>query len=167
MKINVKNLTKLADGLPNVSEKQFDMRMFQVVFDGDLFQKKHPVLARRELEQYGPVAAYHYEDLENDDDLLALSPTFKILHNCGTSGCALGWAPALVARGKKGEGWPEYCVRVFGVPESCEEWDYMFSGNWRGIENTPKATAKRIMFIVENGRPPKDWSRQISFGDWE
>ena len=159
--INVKNLTKLADGLLNVSEKQFDMRQFQVVFDGALFKKKHPVLARRELDYLSEIS-----DLEMDAELEVLSPTFKILHDCGTSGCALGWAPALVARGKKGEHWPRYCERVFGVPESCEEWDYMFSGNWRAEENTPKATAKRIMFIVENGRPPKDWSGQINFGGW-
>lgn len=156
MKLNVENLEKLARGLMTVPQKQFDMAAYQRVFDGNLLAEHHPDLAKKEAEERGiPVAemcGYRFD---------FLSPAFVIEHNCGTSGCALGWAPSLVAPGRPSELWDDYSERVFGVCLRSELWSYMFSEEWEGDQNSPIATAGRIMHVVQNGKPPEDWY----FGD--
>lgn len=154
MRINVKNLEKLARGLMTVPESLFEMGSFQKVFDGKLFAEKHPVLARREIDK----AAGETADDLYGECLEALNPYFTIQHDCGTAGCALGWAPTLVKRGRKDEDWADYCERVFGVDVVTDLWDFMFGGSWSGEQNTPTATAGRIMYVVNNGEAPALWS---------
>ena len=157
MTLNVKNLKKLADGLMTIPEDQFNLATFQSVTDGEKFSEVHPTLAKRELKSLNVNGA----DWLRGDLLESLSPHFQIKHGCGTSGCALGWAPTLVKRGHKDEDWDDYSLRVFGTCRNyvkTYEWNYMFSPDWSDKENTPKATAARIMYVVENGKAPDDWT---------
>lgn len=155
MEINIVNLEKLARGLMTVPAHQFEMETFQDVFDHDLFEQHNPNIAEDIRADYGEYVNFAGVDVDG-----WLTPEFKIQHNCGTSGCALGWAPALVEPGQEGEDWEIYCERVFGVKNThgiYGLWDYMFSGDWKGKQNTPEATAGRIMYVVKNGDAPRDW----------
>jgi hypothetical protein len=144
--MNKNNLTKLAEGLLTVSDEQFDISQFRFVFNFDLFVEFHPVL---------------YDELEGNQEVSFMNPSFQIQHNCGTSGCALGWSPTLVEPALVGEDWNDYCYRVFDIKtrvksSECSysvtpEWDFMFGGSWHGQQNTTEATSKRIMYVVNNG----------------
>lgn len=103
---------------------------------------------------------------------------FKSMTDCGTVGCAIGWAPFIEGLEPKEEefkhAWhaPEigkvldyagYSERVFGAtfshltydPDS-EAMNFMFSAKWTRyfdfdsdpLENTPKATADRVRIVT-------------------
>lgn len=88
--------------------------------------------------------------------------TVNIRNECGTIGCALGWAPSLFAP-LDAEGWGEYGERVFGAPDTSAAWSWVFSPDWGldDIDNTPRGAAARIRHLLENGLP-EDWREQMS-----
>ena len=89
-------------------------------------------------------------------------------NDCGTSGCALGWAPHVPglepvesdfdADTRWGDclRFKRYCKRVFGLVEdghSCNHWEWCFSGRWAAYDNTPIGAARRIRFYVLRDLP--------------
>jgi hypothetical protein len=154
-----KNLRKLAKGLLTVPEEQFEMNVYTSVENPEEFARRHPKITSKMIDDFP-------QDFSEIDDLRGecLTPRFKIEHGCGTSGCALGWAPALVKRGREGEDYPDYSERVFDLRTGSATWAFMFMGKWKGANNTPKKTAERIMYVVENGGPPESFVK--CFLDW-
>ena len=83
--------------------------------------------------------------------------SFLSLKDCGTVGCALGWAPFVIKTESQdfdNEDYLDfsaYCYRIFNLcSEEGDSWNYCFGGDWRYVEfeNTPKGTAKRIREII-------------------
>ena len=85
-----------------------------------------------------------------------ISPNIK---ECGSAGCALGWAATVFPEAlKECDTYDELSGWVCGLELSDmgrfsdEEkvWDYMFGSDWADnpIENTPIATAKRIYSVL-------------------
>lgn len=84
--------------------------------------------------------------------------TFNSIHDCGTVGCFLGWAPFI-----KGlefnyqqslsfySGWVEYFNEVFfdetleGVDEFFE---FLFSDEWECYDNTPEGALARLDVLL-------------------
>jgi len=80
---------------------------------------------------------------------------FKGLNDCGTIGCALGWAPFALSII-----WVEYnsdafsfndlSDKKFGVTMGDEEWVYLFSSLWAGKhKNQRKAFINRARALIE------------------
>ena len=107
---------------------------------------------------------------------------FKSTTACGTVGCALGWAPASeipelapIDSDYIGNshypspprilGFFKYCDRVFGLNiNTCRgeyDWDWCFSGEWSGVDNTPKGAGIRILYLLD-GLVTDNW-----FEDYE
>lgn len=87
--------------------------------------------------------------------------------DCGTAGCALGWAPAsgiaefepLPSEMELGFlVFSEYEDRVFNLSEvgPNSPWDWCFSSEWYEVDNTPKGAAIRILQLI-SGESPDEW----------
>ncbi len=69
---------------------------------------------------------------------------------CGSIGCAIGHGPYAGIPKRRSEDWYEYGVRQLNASDM---WGSCFSDDWEVVprQNTPKATARRIMkFLKEN-----------------
>lgn len=130
--MNEENFLKLAEKLDMTPQAEFDMEVF-----------------RGTRNEFGDLESEHYYSMEN----------------CGTVGCALGQAP--LTRGlepiagdfeieiygsKKNLNYAAYGERIFGII-SGEIWDFIFSSEWREVDNTPKGAAARIRYLCKNGLP--------------
>ena len=92
---------------------------------------------------------------------------FRSYHDCGTVGCALGWAPFVEGLEPIDQEFDDdhymgvslifasYQRRVFDL--STIAWEWCFSDEWRSYDNTPKGAAKRIRYFVEHGQVPFGW----------
>lgn len=83
--------------------------------------------------------------------------------HCGSAGCALGWAPVALGHwndlpafniqgGLDNIGvtrFTDFSDRYFGTHCSTPFWDWMFSGEWGRIDNTPEGAARRIHLLLE------------------
>jgi len=80
--------------------------------------------------------------------------------NCGTAGCALGWAPFVIPLLPSEYSlnnfdqlysveYVDYSERVFGVHGGTTAWDWMFSGFWQHLDNTRQGAAFRIQQILD------------------
>ena len=90
---------------------------------------------------------------------------FYSKNDCGTIGCALGWAAAsgipeleIEHFPKKGTrlSWLMYSEAVFGFI-SENTFDYLFSEYWTEVDNSPSGAAKRIRQVVNFG-VPEGWT---------
>lgn len=70
--------------------------------------------------------------------------------DCGTVGCALGWAPAAGVATKNGEGWERFAVRAFDLPFFSRSWAFLFDMNW---DSNPRLAAARIVHLLLQGEP--------------
>lgn len=76
----------------------------------------------------------------------------KIVPECGTVGCAVGWASSLFYKeALRSWTWTDFQKEVFG----CDDWDsgvgeYMFHYSQPRGQRTRKATIKRIRKVVAN-----------------
>lgn len=81
-------------------------------------------------------------------------------YQCGAVACALGHGVAAGIPALPGETWPTYAKRAYGVSqwprlgESDAAWEWMFSGNWDDIDNSPSGAAARIRYFLANGPYP-------------
>jgi hypothetical protein len=97
------------------------------------------------------------------------------LEGCGTVGCILGHAPALI-REKRWVPLKAIVVNpknllsridwlrvsgVFGIHSNMAIWDYLFGAFWETTDNTPKGAAKRIRWAVKHGGIPSNWHEQM------
>lgn len=95
---------------------------------------------------------------------ISLDDTGKL--DCGTVGCAIGWAPIsgvdelkiapedYNAYGIKSLSFEKYSIRVMGLNMDVEaEWDYIFSDRWSSADNSPRGAAIRILYLLANGLP--------------
>lgn len=80
--------------------------------------------------------------------------------NCGTAGCAVGFAPFFGIKKVKTESWADFCKRVFGLDKSKAEFRWLFFGSWSEIDNTPEGASKRISWLLDKGLPP-DFENQM------
>lgn len=86
---------------------------------------------------------------------------FKSTTDCGSVGCALGWAPLTAHKalahidedfiGETGLDFELYCDRVFGLGYTDYAWNFMFSEGWVYYDNTAKGAGIRILFFLEMG----------------
>ena len=93
--------------------------------------------------------------------------------NCGTVGCALGWAPvtgikALVAleedySNPRALSFRRYCDRVFELKTFSRYWDWCFAEEWGEEDNTPKGSAIRIMYLLNHEEEVTDWGRGLRY----
>ena len=83
---------------------------------------------------------------------------------CGTAGCALGWSPAIMPEStfNKYKRRSSHLVelfsitiptRYFGIEYDSRVWNYLFSGGWGCIDNTPQGAAARILHFLSHGTP--------------
>lgn len=85
----------------------------------------------------------------------------RLTTDCGTVACAVGHGPAAGIPIEGDTGWDKYAERVFGIGAvrgSYDRWEYLFSGAWAGIDNTPKGAAARIKTFLKLGRVPEGFS---------
>jgi hypothetical protein len=89
-------------------------------------------------------------DLEADFDMRTYGDIESIhrSENCGSVGCAVGHGPYAGIPKRKEEGWFWYAERVFGVYDSLL-FQYLFSSEWKGYDNTPQGAANRILAFLE------------------
>ena len=127
LKEHKENLLKLADKLETVPENQFHMDDYRV-----------------EPTEDGPGDSKGISDVLVNPDI-----------DCGTSGCAIGWAPVVpgLEALEDDATWSGYAARVFGVCEWDADFAFMFSSSWKDKDNTPKGAAKRIRYFIEKGCP--------------
>lgn len=94
--------------------------------------------------------------------------------DCGTAGCAIGWAPFVVKPdnacyefGNDRElSYEAYCLKHFGVAWSDREFEWLFGSRWQAIDNTRQGAAYRIDLFLKKGavvvvRPEKLSLREI------
>lgn len=92
----------------------------------------------------------------------------EITPECGSVGCIIGHCTVLdnepLPRYEYGNidfnAWSE---KFTGIDLWDEEWDFLFSGAWERIDNTPTGAAKRIRYFVGNGLP-ENWI-EIIYGE--
>lgn len=70
---------------------------------------------------------------------------------CGSVGCAIGHGPYVGIIKEAEENWYEYAERVFGMVPA--RWAWLFSSNWKDVDNTPEGAAARIRYYLEHGMP--------------
>jgi len=81
--------------------------------------------------------------------------------DCGTIGCALGWAPFVPGLENLPEDGDEYKAlsfikyskRVFGVDFKSVKstWSFLFSDEWSFIDNSREGFVKRVLFLLSFG----------------
>lgn len=83
---------------------------------------------------------------------------------CGSSACAIGFAPFAGIRKKSGESFNEYCWRALGVDagDDSREFQWCFSSDWTSADNTPTGAAKRIQYLLDNSL--EEWNGSIGEG---
>jgi hypothetical protein len=97
---------------------------------------------------------------------------FFSIDNCGSVGCAMGWAPFVqgletevadfsdcasvtlsdISSVEKTLDFNSYCKRIFGFESDHVVWDWCFASDWEDVDNTPVGAALRIEFAVEHGK---------------
>lgn len=122
------NLTKLADFLEKheeLTESTFDMNVF------------------------------HGTREENVDEIKVNVNPVNSTYECGTTACAAGHGPAAGVSPLKGETWPQYCKRAFGVSTNPGRpgWNFIFCAMWRIYDNSARGAATRIRYALEHGAP--------------
>lgn len=83
------------------------------------------------------------------------------VYDCNTVACAVGSGPAIGLQVLESEkatfkvNWRLYSNRVFGTgaDTNVRAHDFMFSGNWFSVDNSPEGAAKRIRYALEHGVP--------------
>jgi len=85
----------------------------------------------------------------------------KDLRTCGTAGCAIGWAPAIMHsaivdrfRNERGRiDFYDISNHYYNAPVGSMLFLFLFSGGWVDIDNTAKGAAARIRYFLEKGLP--------------
>lgn len=88
------------------------------------------------------------------------SVAFVSHHNCGTVGCVLGWSPFVkglepieddyVRSFGKHVDFLAYSDRVFNIEAGSNIWNFLFSANWKSINNTTEGAINRLTYVIDN-----------------
>lgn len=97
--------------------------------------------------------------IENEGKIDFDMAHYKQKHACGTSACAVGWAPEVPGLPSIDipDGthtfldWNRYCERELGISCNEDAWSYMFSEVWGAVDNSASGAGKRIKYYLENG----------------
>lgn len=73
--------------------------------------------------------------------------------DCGTAGCAVGWAPFFGIEKSPMEEWYSFCRRSFGVSMTTQNGIFLFGTEWYGVDNSKNGAAKRIIYALMYGVP--------------
>jgi len=84
---------------------------------------------------------------------------------CGTTGCLLGWCPAVgegalrtdkVISMYEGYTWDQYCLDTFDIDvmSSNDEWNFLFNSDWSDRIGHAKL---RIQYLIDHGKVPADF----------
>lgn len=121
-------------------------------------------MQKKYLDRLSRLADFLENNVKNDQfnikyyrtDEYGKCTTFYSKHNCGTVGCALGWAPFAFKLNKTyrdfdGEYFfPKISEKFLGINDR-ESWVYLFDSKWFYTpQATRKATIKRIRNFVNN-----------------
>ena len=80
---------------------------------------------------------------------------------CGTAGCAIGWAPVAGIAPLENEEWSDFSDRTLIIGwTDADAWSWCFCMDWLGTDNTPHGAAKRIIWLLLYGLPD-DWESQM------
>jgi len=87
---------------------------------------------------------------------------FKSKNDCGTIGCALGWAPFTKGLEVVEDDFIEsyitdyehlsfhnYSKRIFGSYHG-DIWDFIFSGDWYVVDNSREGFVKRVIYFLDH-----------------
>jgi hypothetical protein len=102
-----------------------------------------------------------YYMADNDDGVREFQPreAKQYQNECGTVACAVGHGPFLFPVIEDDLSWGMYSERVFGLSLGDTTWNFMFSGHWAKVDNTPLGAAKRIEYVL-SGKPVPDSNEQ-------
>ena len=106
-----------------------------------------------------------------DEDCYFTTQDATVENPCGTSACAVGFAPSCGIKMISGEGWVDFAYRVFGgqdiySDESNSINSFMFAGNWYHEKNQMREAIARIKLVLA-GKAPKDFNFTDSYINWE
>jgi len=84
---------------------------------------------------------------------------FFSIHDCGTVGCFLGWAPFIEGLETKEIDFSnvtrnlyfdDYHLRVFGIKGNFDDlvFGFLFSGEWEYYDNTPEGALARLDVLL-------------------
>jgi hypothetical protein len=138
--LRIRNLLDMVDALRSAPPPAFDMSSYAFIPD---------------YRHITGIPAYVHENVEwvGNVQKPAVVTRLKGEENiCGTSCCALGTA-AWHGIGKmtRSMTWEQYSEKNYGLNFEGELWDFVFSGNWYEIDNTPEGAAARILKLVIDG----------------
>ena len=106
---------------------------------------------------YAPAPKGVKFDMSNFTDLPYAREFAEV--KCGTAGCAVGWAPFAGIKKRIGESWLTYSERVLiDYHSHINFWEWCFGGDWAEFDNTRKGAAKRIQYLLDNGKPPEGFN---------
>ena len=86
------------------------------------------------------------------------SESFYYTTDCGTVGCAVGFGPFCGIPKFSYETWREYSYK-FIDPFYNSDWAWCFGSAWSTCDNTRKGAARRITYLLRNGKPPESFDR--------
>ena len=90
------------------------------------------------------------------------SATFRSIHDCGTVGCFLGWAPFIKGLERTdAPGWSAYSYEKFRFPygrnlEFDDVFQFLFASNWKFFDNTPEGALARLDVFLAGDFKYKD-----------
>ena len=89
--------------------------------------------------------------------------------DCGTTACAVGWGPVVPGLSSLAlhETWGDYCFRVFEVRFFTTLWDFLFSGLWYNVDNTPRGAAARIYAMLADENPDDLFNINLPLCAWD
>ncbi|QIW87795.1 hypothetical protein Ab1vBOLIVR5_gp147 [Agrobacterium phage OLIVR5] len=123
------------------------------------FLDERNALTKEKLANLRKLADYLYEkgELLEDFDMGTYNVDYQVKphalnteNECGTAGCAVGHGPFAGIKALRNEDWVGYFERVFIDDSSSILFDWLFTGSWETIDNSPIGAAKRIYIFLDD-----------------
>lgn len=109
------------------------------------------------LASYLLSAEAEEKEAEVDFDMAIFSqtdlPWVSLEINCGTSGCAVGWAPFAGIKKRRGEDWHKFsCRSLIDASIQSEKWLWCFDAAWCTVKSFEQRrfAAQRIIYFLLN-----------------
>jgi len=127
------------------------------------------------LSNYPQLSDYHIENLTKHRDVLiqiaksergfnmdiyiADADEYTKTNICGSAACSLGYAPETLNMSMEeinqfrhwiGIDFNEIGEKYFGISNSNDPWDFLFSADWYPIDNSIEGAIARISFVLDN-----------------